>query len=60
MVWEDPECKYQLTSQGKTLFPKSYTDIATSALDFIERMIGQQGVENFLRERQEQLSISNT
>jgi predicted ArsR family transcriptional regulator len=52
-----PRMQYQLTSQGKTLFPKSYSDIATSALDFIERKVGQQGVENFLRERQEQLYI---
>jgi predicted ArsR family transcriptional regulator len=52
-----PRMQYQLTSQGKTLFPKSYSDIATSALDFIERNIGEQGVENFLRERQEQLYI---
>ncbi len=50
-----PRMQYQLTSQGKTLFPKSYSDIATSALDFIERNVGQQGVENFLKERQEQL-----
>jgi predicted ArsR family transcriptional regulator len=50
-----PRMQYQLTSQGRTLFPKSYSDIATSALDFIERNIGEQGVENFLRERQEQL-----
>jgi predicted ArsR family transcriptional regulator len=52
-----PRMQYQLTSQGKTLFPKSYSDIATSALDFIERNIGERGVENFLRERQEQLYI---
>ena len=52
-----PRMQYQLTNQGKTLFPKSYSDIAMSALDFIERNIGQQGVENFLKERQEQLYI---
>jgi predicted ArsR family transcriptional regulator len=52
-----PRMQYQLTSQGKTLFPKSYSDIATSALNFIERNVGEQGVENFLRERQEQLYI---
>jgi predicted ArsR family transcriptional regulator len=52
-----PRMQYQLTSQGKTLFPKSYSDIATSALDFIERSVGQQGVESFLKERQEKLYI---
>ena len=43
---------YQLTSQSKTIFPKSYGAIATHALDFIERNMGKDGVERVLHERQ--------
>jgi predicted ArsR family transcriptional regulator len=32
-----PRMVYQLTSQSKTVFPKSYSAIATHALDFIEK-----------------------
>ena len=32
-----PRMVYQLTSQSKTVFPKSYSAIATHAFDFIER-----------------------
>jgi predicted ArsR family transcriptional regulator len=46
---------YQLTSQSKTVFPKSYSAIATYALDFIERNIGKKAVEKVLRERQSEL-----
>ena len=47
-----PRMIYQLTSQSKTIFPKSYGAIATQALDFIERNMGKEGVEKVLRERQ--------
>jgi predicted ArsR family transcriptional regulator len=47
-----PKMIYQLTSQSKTVFPKSYSAIATQALDFIERNMGKKGVEKVLRERQ--------
>ena len=50
-----PKMIYQLTSQSKTVFPKSYSAIATQALDFIERNMGKEGVENVLRERQSEL-----
>jgi predicted ArsR family transcriptional regulator len=43
---------YQLTSQSKSIFPKSYSAIATHALDFIERNMGKEGVERVLRDRQ--------
>jgi predicted ArsR family transcriptional regulator len=46
---------YQLTSQSKTVFPKSYSSIATRALDFIERNMGKEGIEKVLRERQSEL-----
>ena len=46
---------YQLTSQSKTVFPKSYSAIATHALDFIERNMGKEAVEKVLRERQSEL-----
>ena len=46
---------YQLTSQSKAVFPKSYSAIATHALDFIERNMGKKGVERVLRERQSEL-----
>ena len=47
-----PRMVYQLTSQSKTVFPKSYSAIATHALDFIERNMGKEAVEKVLRERQ--------
>ena len=50
-----PKMLYQLTSQSKTIFPKSYSAIATQALDFIERNMGKEGVEKVLRERQSEL-----
>jgi predicted ArsR family transcriptional regulator len=50
-----PRMLYQLTSQSKTIFPKSYSAIATHALDFIERNMGKEGVEKVLRERQSEL-----
>ena len=50
-----PRMVYQLTSQSKTVFPKSYSAIATHALDFIEKNMGKEGVEKVLRERQSEL-----
>ena len=50
-----PRMVYQLTSQSKTVFPKSYSSIATRALDFIERNMGKEGIEKVLRERQSEL-----
>jgi predicted ArsR family transcriptional regulator len=50
-----PRMVYQLTSQSKTIFPKSYSAIATHALDFIERNMGKGAVEKVLRERQSEL-----
>jgi predicted ArsR family transcriptional regulator len=50
-----PRMVYQLTSQSKTVFPKSYSAIATHALDFIERNMGKEGVEKVLHERQSEL-----
>jgi predicted ArsR family transcriptional regulator len=50
-----PRMVYQLTSQSKSLFPKSYGAIATHALDFIERNMGKEGVKKVLYERQGEL-----
>jgi predicted ArsR family transcriptional regulator len=50
-----PRMMYQLTSESKTIFPKSYSAIATYALDFIERNMGKKGVEKVLQERQVEL-----
>ena len=50
-----PRMVYQLTSQSKTVFPKSYSAIATHALDFIERNMGKNAVEKVLHERQSEL-----
>jgi predicted ArsR family transcriptional regulator len=50
-----PRMLYQLTSQSKTVFPKSYSAIATHALDFIERNMGKGAIEKVLRERQNEL-----
>jgi predicted ArsR family transcriptional regulator len=50
-----PRMMYQLTSQSRTIFPKSYSAIATHALDFIERNMGKAAVEKVLHERQSEL-----
>ena len=50
-----PRMIYQLTSQSKTVFPKSYSAIATHAFDFIEKNMGKEAVEKVLRERQSEL-----
>ena len=50
-----PRMMYQLTSQSKSVVPKSYGAIATHALDFIERNMGKEGVKKVLYERQGEL-----
>jgi predicted ArsR family transcriptional regulator len=50
-----PKMLYSLTSTGKTIFPKSYADIATIAIDFIEQNMGKNAVEAVLRQRQSDL-----
>jgi predicted ArsR family transcriptional regulator len=50
-----PRMMYQLTSESKTIFPKSYSAIATHAIDFIERNMGKEAAEKVLRERQSEL-----
>jgi predicted ArsR family transcriptional regulator len=50
-----PRMTYQLTSQSKTVFPKSYSAFATHAFDFIEKNMGKEAVEKVLRERQSEL-----
>ncbi len=50
-----PKMIYKLSSQSKTVFPKSYASIATYSLDFIERNMGKDGVIRMLRERQNDL-----
>ncbi|MDQ3883723.1 MAG: helix-turn-helix transcriptional regulator [Thermoproteota archaeon] len=50
-----PRMAYQLTTQSKTVFPKSYSAIATYALDFIERNMGKEAVQKVLHERQNEL-----
>ena len=47
-----PRMLYSLSSTGKTIFPKSYADIATIALNYIEKEMGKNAVESILRERQ--------
>ena len=47
-----PKMSYSLSSTGKTIFPKSYADIATIALNFIEQNLGKNAVESVLRQRQ--------
>jgi predicted ArsR family transcriptional regulator len=50
-----PRIVYRLTSQSKSVFPKSYSAIATHALDFIEKNMGKDAVERVLYERQSEL-----
>ena len=53
-----PRMMYQLTSQSKTIFPKSYSAIATHAIDFIERNMGKEAVEKVLRELRVSISMN--
>lgn len=50
-----PVMQYSLTSTGSSTFPKAYGQIATFALDYIEKRIGKTAVEDVLRERQTEL-----
>jgi len=50
-----PRMLYQLTGKSKSIFPKSYSAIASHALDFIERNMGNAAVQKVLRERQSEL-----
>lgn len=50
-----PIMRYSLTSSGKSIFPKAYGQIATFALDYIEKKLGKHAVEAVLRERQSEL-----
>ena len=50
-----PKMIYKLSSQSKTVFPKSYASIATFSIDFIEKNMGKDGVIRMLRERQNDL-----
>ena len=50
-----PKMFYQLTSQSKTIFPKSYGAIAVCALDYIQKHMGNKSVQRVLEERQQEL-----
>jgi predicted ArsR family transcriptional regulator len=50
-----PRIVYRLTGQSKSVFPKSYSAIATHALDFIEKNMGKEAVKKVLYERQSEL-----
>ncbi len=50
-----PIMQYSLTNNGKSTFPKAYGQIATFALDYIEKKIGKFAVDDVLRERQAEL-----
>jgi predicted ArsR family transcriptional regulator len=50
-----PRASYRLTGKGATIFPKSYSAVATCALRFIERKMGRDAVEHVLRERQSEI-----
>ena len=50
-----PKASYRLTEGSKAIFPKSYSAVATCALNFIEKKMGRQAVEQVLRERQSEI-----
>lgn len=50
-----PVMQYSLTVSGKSTFPRAYGQIATFALDYIEKKLGSFAVEDVLRERQSEL-----
>jgi predicted ArsR family transcriptional regulator len=50
-----PKMFFQLTSQSKTIFPKSYGALAVCALDYIKKNMGKKSVQEVLEERQQDL-----
>lgn len=50
-----PKMFFQLTSQSKTIFPKSYAALAVCALDYIQKQMGKKSVQAVLEERQQEL-----
>ena len=52
-----PKIFYQLTRNSKTIFPRSYSIIASSAFDYIEKRMGKEGIMDLLGERQAQLFL---
>ncbi len=50
-----PKSSYRLTSQGRTTFPRAYGGVAKCALNFIEKRLGKEALEQMLRERQSEI-----
>ncbi len=50
-----PRLWFRLTDKSNVLFPRAYSDISRAALSFIERKLGRDGVQQVLRERQNEL-----
>jgi predicted ArsR family transcriptional regulator len=46
---------YSLTDNSKTIFPKAYGDLASHALDYLSKKLGNEAVEEVLRTRQHEL-----
>lgn len=50
-----PIMVYSLTDNSKTIFPKAYGELASHALDYLSRKLGNEAVEEVLRTRQHDL-----
>jgi predicted ArsR family transcriptional regulator len=50
-----PRVTFRLTDRATALFPQGYTEMSLSALDFIERRMGRDGVAQLLQERAHEL-----
>lgn len=50
-----PIMVYSLTDNSRAIFPKAYGEIASYALDFLSKKLGNEAVEEVLRTRQREL-----
>lgn len=50
-----PRAVYRLTGERGALFPKGYAGVAACALQFTEKKLGRDAVEQALHERQGEL-----
>lgn len=50
-----PIMVYSLTDASKTVFPQAYGELASHALDYLSKKLGNEAVEEVLRSRQHEL-----
>ncbi len=51
-----PQVTFRLTAAATSLFPQSYAEMSTHALDFVERRLGRPAVRDLLDERAQEVA----